>query len=176
MDARFVAAMWPLALSGWPDTTPLRWPRRRRTHERDAAAAVPTTAVVTPEALACWALPAIAIALHITGVPPFETVVVQPPSAPADALLADALLARADQERAAVRLALLTGDDVVLEDAVATDTSTDPSVLEAADVARRALDDAGPAQAAALLVAALSGTLPPPALRAAAAPFIGEDA
>jgi valyl-tRNA synthetase len=170
LDARFVAALWPLAMAGWP--APLRF-RRAESAEKPSI-----TAVVPPDQLACWLLPALAFAQHFTGDVPFGAVVVQPPSQAGDDIDIDALLARATEGdtahaegpgRTAVRLTLLSGDpNVTIEPGVADDAHAAAAV----DDARRALDEAGPAQAAALFIAALNSGLSTSA-RARAAPFLG---
>jgi valyl-tRNA synthetase len=60
LDARFIAAIWPLAVAGWPD------------HERAVAtAAIGTMAMTAPAWVAGWALPSIALGLAVGGVVPF---------------------------------------------------------------------------------------------------------
>ncbi|HEX7167461.1 MAG TPA: class I tRNA ligase family protein [Acidimicrobiales bacterium] len=166
LDPRFVGAVWPLATLGWPA-------RGRGTV--DASSAEQTTAVVPPGALESWALPALALGVHLAGLVPFASVVVQPPTAVPDATAPDG----AADTRAA-RLALLSTIDV---DAASTAVRAldepdgdDPDVIVAVEGAVAALDDGGPGRAAALLVAALTTGVPAAAAdraRALAVPFLG---
>ncbi len=60
LDARFIAALWPLALAGWPD-------------QRDAG---PETVVfATPSDVTGFALPAAAFGLRLAGAVPFQELV-----------------------------------------------------------------------------------------------------
>jgi hypothetical protein len=181
LDARFVAALWPLALAGWP--FPVRFVktfpslRRKSLHKTEETR---VTAVVPPEMLSCWLLPAIALARHFTGDAPLSAVVVQPPAEPSLEVDLEEFLGDVNE---ATRLALLSGDPTVTVDldAVAPfwvsfrgvpprkETQNDEEEVEAA---LRALEDAGPAQAAALFIAALGGGLSARA-RARAVPFLG---
>lgn len=64
LDARFVAAVWPLAVADWP------------ADERAVAdAAAVTSAVAETEAVTAWALPAAALGLRLAGVIPFTELV-----------------------------------------------------------------------------------------------------
>ncbi|MBA2609453.1 MAG: class I tRNA ligase family protein, partial [Actinobacteria bacterium] len=70
LDARFVAALWPLAHAGWPDD------------ERAPAEAAPTTTVfASPDDITGFALPVAALGLRLAGVVPFgELVCVRVPN------------------------------------------------------------------------------------------------
>jgi valyl-tRNA synthetase len=83
LDARFLGAIWPLAVAGWPDARP----------EPDAVAA--TTLLVAPTGLVRWALPMAALGLRLVGTAPFARVeVVEVVDAPSEA----AADAAADQD------------------------------------------------------------------------------
>ena len=171
LDARFVAALSPLVSAEWP----------ARVLRTEVAAAGTTVAVTPPTALASWALPALALGLHLGGYAPFGSVVVQPPE-PAPQALYDigagehldarverlVLLAGVDLDTAFAAVAALddpTGDEAHAED-----------VLGTVDAAVTALDDLGPRRAAALLAAALVGGVPASIadrLRALVVPFLG---
>ncbi|HVE94984.1 MAG TPA: class I tRNA ligase family protein [Acidimicrobiales bacterium] len=72
LDARFVAAVWPLAVADWP------------ADDRALVATAPqTVAVATADAVTAWALPAAALGLRLAGVVPFaELACVSPNSQP----------------------------------------------------------------------------------------------
>jgi valyl-tRNA synthetase len=59
LDARFVGAIWPLAVHGWPDALP------------DPDAVADTTVLTTPAGLIRWALPMAALGLRLAGTAPF---------------------------------------------------------------------------------------------------------
>lgn len=59
LDARFVGAIWPLAVGGWPDSLP------------DADAVADTTVLTTPAGLIRWTLPMAALGLRLAGTAPF---------------------------------------------------------------------------------------------------------
>jgi valyl-tRNA synthetase len=98
LDARFVGAVWPMAVAGWPQ------------HETGPADAAPSTLlVVAPTGLILWAARMAGLTLRLTGSVPFSRVAVHPPLDPmlylepvvdvgeaAVALLADARAAGAD--------------------------------------------------------------------------------
>ena len=169
VDARFTAALWPLVRIGWPG--------RISAHQVEAAAA--TVAVVAPDALETWALPALTLGFHLAGVVPFSMVVVQPPVAP-DPMAGDLRLDEVDDARIA-RLALLAPlDPEAAASAVAAldaaDGDDDVSFMAAVEAALAALDDGGPARAASLLASALMGGVPPQSadrVRALAVPLLG---
>lgn len=171
LDARFVAAMWPIVLGGWPG-------------KRSGYPPEETVAVVSPADLAGWVLPAIALALRLSGVAPFAATVVHPWPAPESApderpFVEDGVDARV------LRLALVAGTDVLeaAEAAVAAldrpaaDDIDPAEAAEAASAGVAALDDGAPAQAAALLASALIAGVPVDAadrLRALALPILGD--
>ncbi|MGI8792894.1 MAG: class I tRNA ligase family protein [Acidimicrobiales bacterium] len=64
LDSHFVAAIWLLAATGWPQREDGPW-----------HTAVDTALVVTPTALASWVVPAAALALRLCGVIPFAQVI-----------------------------------------------------------------------------------------------------
>ena len=168
LDPRFVAALWPLAIAGWP-----RPPR-------DAS---PAIAVVSPPATVMWLLPALALARHFTGELPIGSVVVHPPNGWSEggALAPD--VEGEDIDQRAFRLVLLAGDlDVDAHgalDALDHARGDDHDVADAVEAAAAELDEggAGPAQATALLLAALgTGVRASDAdrIRRVAMPFLGE--
>jgi valyl-tRNA synthetase len=65
LDADFVAALWPLAIAGWPAD-----------EQGVDAVAAHTTVVVDERGLELWVVPAAALALRLTGALPFRNVVV----------------------------------------------------------------------------------------------------
>jgi hypothetical protein len=169
LDARFVAAIWPLVLAGWPG--------RRTTNPPEE-----TLAVVAPVDLSGWVLPALALGLRLTGTAPFAGVVVHPWPAPDEALEPPAVDAG---DPRVVRLALVAGTADLEAAAIAVAALDQPftdlvEAMEAADAAAAgvaALDDGAPAQAAALLTAALSAGVPADAadrVRALALPILGD--
>ncbi|HVM10251.1 MAG TPA: class I tRNA ligase family protein [Acidimicrobiales bacterium] len=177
LDARFVAALAPLVRAGWPG----------RISADQVAAARATTAVVAAGAIESWALPALALGLRLAGYAPFSNVVVQPldvspatevPPPGTDRRAARlALLAATDVDAAVAAVAALdTPIRVDENDAPAAAGSDTSSALAAVEAAVAALDEGGPGQAAALLVAALTGGVPSSAadrVQALAVPFLG---
>jgi hypothetical protein len=174
LDARFVAAVWPIVLGGWPG--------RRSTSPPDE-----TLAVVSPADLVGWVLPAMALALRLTGTAPFAGVVVHPwpalGSTPDERPFVEEGDAAADPR--VLRLALVAGTEglevaeaaVAALDRPAADDVDPVEAAEAASAGVAALDDGAPAQAAALLASALSGGVPADAadrLRALALPILGD--
>jgi hypothetical protein len=103
LDARFLAAVWPLAAAGWP------------TDESTVVElAVHSTLVVNPAGVAAWAVPMAALGLRLAGVVPFGRMSVNEPSSDAQ-LLADPTIAELRElvdvhGRAVVRTALVSGD------------------------------------------------------------------
>ena len=172
LDARFVAALWPLVLAGWPG-------------KRTSYPPEETVAVVSPADLAGWAMPAVALALRLSGATPFAGCVVHPWPAPAARPDGRPFLDDAEAEPRVLRLALVAGTDAldVAEAAVAAldrpfADDVDPAeAAEAAFAGVAALDECAPAQAAALLASALSAGVPAEAadrLRALALPILGD--
>jgi valyl-tRNA synthetase len=173
LDARFVAAVWPLVLAGWPGRT------RGSDYPPEE-----TLAVVAPADLSGWVLPSLSLALRLAGAAPFAGVVVHPwpePEEGAEASLAEA----SDVDRRIVRLALVAGT-ADLEGAAAAVAALDQPYAEDVDAAEAseaasdgvaALDAGAPAQAAALLTSALSAGVPADAaerVRALALPILGD--
>lgn len=173
LDARFVAALWPLVLGGWPG-------------KRSSYPPEETLSVVSPADLVGWVLPALALALRLSGSAPFAWTVVHP--WPASATVPDErpfVDRDGDADPRVLRLALVAGTDAldVAEAAVAAldrPAADDVDPAEAAEAAAAgvaALDDGAPAQAAALLASALSYGVPADAadrLRALALPILGD--
>lgn len=165
LDARFVAGMWPLWSSGWPDGG-------RRGGEPA------TTALVVPGERLVDGLAMAALGLRLGGTVPFGELVATPVAGggPVDVVgLVEA------EGTAVARVALLCdgvdvgfGRDVVGRlDALAAG-GADVRRLETACEA--ALDAGAPAAALGLLAAALAEGVPPddaPRVRALAAPFVG---
>ena len=173
LDARFVAAMWPIVLGGWPG--------RRSTYPAEE-----TVCVVSAADLVGWVLPAVALSLRLTAEAPFAGVVVHPWPAP-EVAPDEAPFVASDGEADArvLRLALVAGTDAleVAEAAVAAldrpaaDDIDPAEAAEAASAGVAALDDGAPAQAAALLASALSAGVPADAadrVRALALPILGD--
>ena len=172
LDARFTAALWPLVRIGWP--------RRMSADQLEAAAA--TTAVVPPDAVEAWALPALSLGLHLAGTVPFSMVVVQPPDAPDPMWEDGGAVASLDDVRSK-RLALLAGTGAEPDAAAAAvealdvaEGDEDGDLLPSVEAALAALDDGGPARAASLFVSAVTGGVPASAadrVRALAVPLLG---
>lgn len=171
LDARFVAAVWALGLTGWPDR------RSGGNGERE------TTAVVVAEDLAGWVLPALALGLRLAGVSPFARVTVHPWPAAEDHDPASYLDSTID--RRVRRLALIegTGDLEAARSAVAALDRPEAESADAMEAAAAAvggvaaLGDGSPAQAAGLLASSLSAGVPSEAadrLRALALPILGD--
>lgn len=165
LDARFVAGMWPLWASGWPDGG-----------RRGGVAA--TTALVVPGERLVDGLAMAALGLRLGGTVPFGELVATPVTegGPAD------LVGLVEAEGTSVARVVLLADgldvgfgrDVVGRlEALATG-GADVRRLEAACEA--ALDAGTPTVALGLLAAALVEGVPPddaPRVRALAAPFVG---
>jgi len=168
LDARFTAALWPLVRVGWPG--------RISPAQLEAAAA--TVAVVPPEAIDTWALPALALGLRLGGCVPFSMVVVQPATAP-DPMTAT--VPADDLDLRVARLTLLAGVEADAASAAVdaldrADGDDDDAFMRAVEDALAALDDGGPERAAALLVSALTGGVPAKAadrVRAMTVPLLG---
>jgi hypothetical protein len=172
LDARFVAAMWPMVLGGWPGK-PSSYPPEE------------TVAVVSPADLVGWVLPAVALALRLSGAAPFAGTVVHPWPVPVTAPDDRPFIEDGEADARVLRLALVAGTDTL--DAAATAVAAldrpfadDVDPAEAADAASAgvaALDEGAPAQAAALLASALSAGVPADAaerVRALALPILGD--
>ncbi|HET7655170.1 MAG TPA: class I tRNA ligase family protein [Acidimicrobiales bacterium] len=97
LDARFVAALWPLAEAGWPGDD-----------DATADAAAGTTLLVSRRGIVRWALPIAALGLRLTGAVPFAVVAI------ADAVGGRQLVAPVDdvtdRDAAVVRVEILRGD------------------------------------------------------------------
>ncbi|HVM06698.1 MAG TPA: class I tRNA ligase family protein [Acidimicrobiales bacterium] len=165
LDARFVAGVWPLWASGWPDGG-------RRGGEPA------TTALVVPGERLVDGLAMAALGLRLGGTVPFAELVTTPVAGGGPVEVVALVEAEGS---AAARVALLSdgvdvgfGRDVAARlDALAAG-GADVRRLEAACAA--ALDAGAPAAALGLLAAALAEGVPPeeaPRVRALAAPFVG---
>lgn len=170
LDARFVAAIWAVTLSGWPGRA-------------DAPSlSEETLAVVGIDDLSAWVLPAMALGLRLTGASPFATAVVHPwPSVVAS----NETFLVAETDTRVLRMALVAGteDLEVARAAVAAldlPAGDDVDPFEVADAVAdgvSSLDDGAPAQAAVRLASALRAGVPADAaerLRALALPIMGE--
>ena len=165
LDARFVAGVWPLWSSGWPDGG-----RRGG----DPA----TTALVVPAERLADGLAMAALGLRLGGTVPFGELVAVPGAGDGPV---DVVGLVEDESTAVVRVALICGGadvgpgrDLVgrLEALPAGDA--DVRRLESAYAA--AMDAGAPAAALGVLAAALAEGVPPeeaPQVRALAAPFLG---
>lgn len=178
LDARFVACIAPLADAGWPDAP--RGP---------GADGGRTSAVVAPDGVAGWALPAAALGLWLAGELPFdEVVVVAVPPGPAghgDGVAVDAAAAVTalvvDEGPRVARAAVLSGslDAAPARRLVAAIDEPPPGAgdlgaLEEACAA--AWEAAAPGAVLGLLAAAAAGGLPPGAaavVRRMAVPLLG---
>lgn len=171
LDARFVAAIWAVTLSGWPGRSDTATPPEE------------TTAVVGEDDLAAWVLPAMALGLRLAGVSPFTTTIVHPwpPVVATD----EYEFQNSETDTRVLRMALVAGtDDLdVARAAVAALDCPVASDVDPAEVAEvvadgvSALDDGAPAQAAGRLASALRAGVPIEAaerLRALALPIVGE--
>lgn len=173
LDARFVAALWPIVLGGWPG--------KRSTYPPEE-----TVSVVSPADLVGWVLPAVALGLRLSGAAPFAGAVVHPWPAP-EVAPDERPFVEPDggTDGRVLRLALVAGTSVLdaAEAAVAAldrpaaDDIDPAEAAEAAAAGVAALDDGAPAQAAALLASALSAGVPADVadrLRALALPILGD--
>jgi valyl-tRNA synthetase len=168
LDARFLAAMWPLAVAGWPD------------HERTVAETAATTmALAGASSLGRWVLPSMALALAVAGTVPFTHVAV-PEVVEADTA---GVLASGGRQvaRAALILAarggLAAARQLLAGLAAIPRGGTDVTALsdEVASAYRRG----APATAARLLTTALAAGIPEDqgaraAVRRLAGPILGE--
>ena len=173
LDARFVAAMWPIVLGGWPGG-------------RSSYPAEETVSVVSSADLVGWVLPSVALSLRLSGSPPFGGIVVHPWPDPEAARDERPFVENDDvADGRVLRLALVAGTDaldaaeaaVAALDRPAADDVDPAEAAEAAAAGVAALDDGAPAQAAALLASALSAGVPADAadrLRALALPILGD--
>lgn len=173
VDSRFTAALWPLVRVGWPG----------RISADQAEAAAATVAVVAPDAVETWALPALALGFHLAGLVPFSMVVVQPPASVDPSPLAGDVRVDEIGDARIARLALLAplepeaaASAVAALDSADGDEGDASAFLAAVEGALAALDDGGPARAASLFASALTGGVPPPVaerVRALAVPLLG---
>jgi hypothetical protein len=162
LDARFVAAVWPMVLSGWP--------ARRRGGSSGAGNRLPDETV------------AVVSAGDLGGCPPFAGVVVHPWPWADDGEWSTSV----DDDPRVLRLALAAGTTDVESAALAVAALDRPYAEDAAGAAEAAtaasdgvaaLDSNAPAQAAALLTSVLSAGVPADAaerVRALALPILGD--
>jgi valyl-tRNA synthetase len=171
LDARFVAAIWALALGGWPE------------RGGGMSTAEETVVVVSAAELAAWALPAMALGLRLAGQSPFATAVVHPWPAKPPPL--EDWFDDHEADPRAIRLALVgnTHDPdaaavaVAALDRSASDDVDPVQAAEAVAAGLSALDDGLPAQAAVLLASVLSGGVPAEAaerIRSLTIPILGD--
>ena len=162
LDARFVAALWPIVGAGWPDDfAPARG-----------------IGVVERSSVATWLVRCAALSLHLAGSLPFDRVSV--PGEAEQSLSVHDLLARSGGPRAA-RVALVGGNADVeaardLADALESPQAGDFDIDLVVDQCGGAFDDAAPWLALMhLSTAAAEGVRSSAAdrLRALAAPVLG---
>lgn len=173
LDARFLGAVWPLAIGGWPDDE--KGPRDQ---------APETLLIVGPTGLAKWALPMAALGVRLAAGLPFARIAVHPDvvvEAKPDADIEE-LVATVGVE--VTRLALLASDRSVeaasalaarLGDAAPGDGDVEGAL---ADI-DTAMESATPSAALVSLAAAAGEGIPPEAagpFRRAARPLLGLDA
>jgi valyl-tRNA synthetase len=99
LDARFVGAVWPLALAGWPQD-----------QDGPGRAAAGTLLVVAPTGLVLWAVRMAALGLRLAGSAPFAQVAVHSPVDPM--LQLDPVGANLDEARALVTAAGPEADEL----------------------------------------------------------------
>ncbi len=152
LDARFIAAVTPLAMMGWPNNL-------------EPAGSVPTTLSVGRVGVEAWALPMAALGLRLAGVVPYSQVILHHLAVGVTELGVqniDQLLAMVDAVGApTVRVAMLTGDldmdraretiELLANPPIGDDDLS--GIIEAYDKAMMLLDAGG---ALALLVNAVS--------------------
>jgi valyl-tRNA synthetase len=168
LDARFVAALWPLAAAGWPEAD---------TVGRDATA---TTLLVGPSGIGRWAVPMAALGLRLAGAVPFGAIAVQITEGGSDPVDVPALVA--EQGREVARVALLAGGlDVesatALIDALEHVPEGEADVAAVFEAGEQAYAAGVPASVLSLLNAALREGAPASGadrLRALAAPLLGQ--
>jgi valyl-tRNA synthetase len=167
LDARFVAALWPLAAAGWPEA--------EGDAGRDAAA---TTLLVGPSGIGRWALPMAALGLRLAGAVPFGAIAVQITEG-GEAV--DVLALVEAEGRHVARVALLAGGlDVeparALVDAVAAPPKGRADVAAMVEAGQQAFTSGVPATVLAVLAAALREGVPSgdaDRVQALAAPLLG---
>jgi valyl-tRNA synthetase len=183
IDPRFVAALVPLVVAGYPTATPAQL----------QAAAEATTLVVGPDDIGEWVIPMAALGLRLAGVVPFtrvilacraERLIVGEPNDPIDPdpdAPVDVVTMVADHGRAASRLALLHGDTSAVPAGQVVRLLADPPVGRASTAALagdidEAFEAGSPATAVSLLSAVLAEGIPVgerPRLAEIAAPLVG---
>jgi valyl-tRNA synthetase len=178
LDARFVAAIWPLAVAGWPDN-------ERIVPERAAV----TVALAAPSSVGRWVLPSLAVALAVAGVVPFAHVAVLDVDLPGDdrdeAVESDVAAVLASDGLPVARAALVLagrGDLTAARRLVAglADMPTgDTEVAGLAEAVASAYRQGAPGTAACLLTAAMTAGIPSdPAerdcVRRLAGPIVGK--
>ena len=103
LDARFLAAVWPLAAAGWPAD-----------EATVVELALDSTLVVNRSGIAAWAVPMAALGLRLAGVVPFGRLSVNETMAPSTAAADPTITELRDlvsiHGRAVVRTALVAGD------------------------------------------------------------------
>lgn len=170
LDTRFLGAVWPLAIAGWPDD-----------EDAPRAAATQTTLLLGPTGLAKWAVPMAALGVRLAASVPFTRLSVHPGLIPAatDDGVGDLL---DTEDRRTARLALLTtaGDlDAAREliEQLDRPPAGDADVAALAAAVEAAMAAGAPAAAADALAAALAqGVREESAgsVRAIVAPLLGK--
>jgi hypothetical protein len=176
LDARFVGAVWPLAMAGWPGSAG---------EKQLPETAAETMLLVNPNGLLGWALPMAALGLRLAGVVPFAHVSVLRLDFPAedrDPELEADLETLVDTEGAAIVRSALVAGGLDLEAARHVVTCITGPPLGDADVdgALELVDAAyaagQPGAVLAALSPALGGGIPAeavPRVQAAARPILG---
>jgi valyl-tRNA synthetase len=149
LDARFLAAVWPLAAGGWPDT-------------EVAKTDTGTTVFTTPVSLLPWALPSAAVGLAVAGAVPFTHIAV----VEAGAAEEDLAVMAATHGRAVVRAALLAGGaDVETARAFVSGCAEpargDADLDHVADLVADAYHRGAPGRAATILAGAVAAGIGP---------------
>lgn len=172
LDARFLAAVWPLAMAGWPD------------HERTVAEVADATMVLAgASSLGRWVLPSMALALAVGAAVPFAHVAVPDVPEVADESDVSALIASEGRQEARAALVLASGEDLTaarqLVAGLADMARGDTDVAALTEAVASAYQLGAPATAARLLAAALAEGIPDDiagraVVRRLAEPIVGE--
>lgn len=170
LDARFLGAVWPLAIAGWPDD-----------EDGPRASAAATTLLLGPTGLAKWAVPMAALGVRLAASVPFARLSVHPGlEVPAVDDGVVELLETDDRRTARMTLLMTQADVEAARDLVAQ--LDDPPVGDAdvatlAEAVEAALAAGAPAAAADALAAALAQGVREESVgsvRAIVAPLLGE--
>ena len=168
LDARFLGAVWPLAVAGWPDQRP------------GPEAVEGTTVLVAPVGLIRWALPMAALGLRLVGTAPFDRIaaveITTDPDDPDPRITTDLA-----GDPAAIRAALLNGSLDIEAGQAFVDAIDQPAVGETdvaavAEQCDEAFATATPAAALRALSSAAAEGVPASdaaRLQTLAAPLLG---